>query len=85
VGSRTFGKWSLQTIDLLSNGYAVKYTISLLRTADGKTYDGVGLSPDVEVDMDKKAAWAAQREADPAKRLALDTQLRTAVALLRGR
>jgi carboxyl-terminal processing protease len=85
VGARTFGKWSLQTVDDLPNGYAVKYTISVIRAGDGATYDGVGLAPDVQVDMDKKVAVAAQRELDPAKRLAVDTQLRTAVTLLRAR
>jgi len=85
VGTRTFGKWSLQTVDDLPNGYAIKYTISLIRAADGKTYDGVGFLPDIQVDMDKKAGWAAQRELDPTKRLAIDPQLRTAVAILRAK
>jgi carboxyl-terminal processing protease len=85
VGARTFGKWSLQTVDDLPNGYAIKYTISVIKAADGKTYDGVGFAPDIQVDMDRKATAAAQRELDPTRRLAIDPQLRTAVALLRPR
>ncbi len=85
VGTKTFGKWSLQTVDDLPNGYAIKYTISVIRAADGKTYDGTGFSPDIQVDMDKKTASAVQREQDPSRRLALDTQLRTAALLLRPR
>jgi carboxyl-terminal processing protease len=85
VGTKTLGKWSLQTVDDLPNGYAIKYTISLIRSGDGKTYDGVGFAPDIEVDMDKKAMNAAERESDASRRLALDSQLRTAVALLRPR
>jgi C-terminal processing protease CtpA/Prc len=57
VGAKTFGKWSLQTVSDLPNGYAIKYTMSVMRTADAKTYDGVGLPRDVEMDMDKKAMW----------------------------
>jgi carboxyl-terminal processing protease len=83
VGRRTFGKWSLQTIDDLPNGYAVKYTVGVLRSGSGKTYEGVGLEPDVEVDADKNGVVAAAREADPAKRVAMDPALRTAIALLR--
>jgi carboxyl-terminal processing protease len=85
VGTRTFGKWSLQTVDDLPNGYAIKYTISVIHAGDGKTYDGVGFTPDIEVDMDRKATAAAQRETDPVRRLAVDPQLRTAIALLRAR
>jgi carboxyl-terminal processing protease len=85
VGTHTFGKWSVQTIDDLPNGYGVKYTVSELRSGTGQSYDGVGLSPDIEVDMDSKTIAAALSELDPAKRLAADAQLRTAVALLRAR
>ncbi len=75
----------MQTIDDLPNGYGVKYTVSELRSGAGQGYDGVGLYPDIEVDMDSKAILAAMAELDPAKRLAADAQLRTAYALLRAR
>jgi carboxyl-terminal processing protease len=83
VGARTFGKWTVQTIDELPNGYAIKYTMSLFRTPSGKAYEGVGLTPDVEVDMDAKAAEKVQGITDPEKRLAADVQLRTALSLLK--
>ena len=82
VGGKTFGKWSLQTVDDLPNGYAIKYTISLIQAGDGKSYDGVGVLPDVQVDLDKKGMSAAMREEDLSKRVAIDPPLRTAVALL---
>jgi carboxyl-terminal processing protease len=85
VGTHTFGKWSVQTIDDLPNGYGVKYTVSELRSGTGQIYDRVGLYPDIEVDMDSKAIAAAFAELDPTKRLAVDAQLRTALALLRAR
>ncbi len=50
VGTRTFGKWTVQSVDELGNGYAIKYTTALFHTPSGKSYDGVGLTPDVEVE-----------------------------------
>ena len=85
VGAKTFGKWTVQMLDELPNGYAAKYTVSLFRSATDANYDGVGYKPDVEVDMDPKQESAALHETDVTKRLALDSQLRTAVALLRRR
>jgi carboxyl-terminal processing protease len=83
VGTRTFGKWSVQMIDDLPNGYAVKYTVGMLRSGAGRALDGVGLLPDVEVDMEAPAIAAALAVTDPGRRPLVDTQLRTAVALLR--
>lgn len=83
VGARTFGKWSVQKIDDLSNGYALKYTVSLFRTPSGRSFEGQGLAPDVEVALDEKECGKAQALTDPAKRQDHDPQLRTAVGILR--
>jgi carboxyl-terminal processing protease len=85
IGEHTFGKWSVQTIDELGNGYAIKYTVGLFETPGGRSFEGEGLSPDIEVDMDDKQTPRILNETDPAKRLAADGQLRTAVGLLDGR
>jgi carboxyl-terminal processing protease len=85
VGSRTFGKWSVQMIDELGNGYAIKYTVGLFHTAGGRSFQGEGMPPDVEVDMDEAQTAKAMALHDPAPRLAADVQLRTAVGLLKGR
>ena len=82
VGSRTKGKWSVQKLEDLPNGYAVKYTMALFTSPSGKTYEGTGLTPDVEVDQAEDAVERALMVTDPAKRLADDTQLHTAVAVL---
>lgn len=82
VGARTTGKWSVQTIDELSNGYAIKYTVSLFKTPSGKSYEGAGLLPDVTVAMDEGEVARARAGATPAERLARDVQLRTARELL---
>jgi C-terminal processing protease CtpA/Prc len=84
VGQHTTGKWSVQSLDDLPNGFAYKYTVSLFKTPSGRSFEGVGLAPDVEVTM-------AERElpraivAKPIDRLAIDDQLRTAKELLTAR
>ncbi len=86
VGERTFGKWTVQTVDDLPNGYAIKYTQALFQSPSGASFQGVGLTPDVEVDMSDAAIERAEATTDPAKRLDDDVQLRTAASLLhRGR
>ena len=85
VGQKTFGKWTLQPIEDLPNGYAAKYTVSVFHAPNGETYDGVGLVPDLEVDLDHASYVAAERAKDVTQRLAVDRQLRTAANLLRGK
>ncbi len=82
VGAKTLGKWSVQTIDDLPNGYAMKFTVGLFHSPSGRSFEGVGLEPDVPVSMEAKAVERAQDIADPAKRVAADAQLRTAVSLV---
>ena len=84
VGQRTYGKWTVQMIDDLPNGYAMKYTSGLFQSPSGRSFQGVGLPPDVEVDMPATAVDAAEAITDPVKRLEADTQLKTAVAMLRS-
>jgi carboxyl-terminal processing protease len=85
VGARTFGKWSVQMIDELGNGYAIKYTVGLFHTASGRSFEGEGMMPDVEVDMDDAHTIKAMATTDPAERLSSDMQLRTAAGLLKVR
>jgi carboxyl-terminal processing protease len=82
VGTTTQGKWTVQTLEDLPNGYAIKYTIGVFGSPSGKSYEGTGLAPDVEVDWSDDAFHAAEGITDPAKRLTEDVQLRTAVAVL---
>ncbi len=81
VGTRTHGKWSVQSLDELPNGYAYKYTVSLFSTPSGKSFEGIGLTPDVESAMDE-ATLARANAAKPDDRLAIDAQLRTAKELV---
>jgi carboxyl-terminal processing protease len=81
VGMRTHGKWSVQSLDDLPNGFAYKYTVGLFQTPSGKSYEGIGIAPDVESSMDE-SLLARANAAKPEERLALDAQLRTAKELL---
>ena len=64
VGSRTFGKGSVQSLLPLDNGDAVKLTTARYYTPSGKSIQGVGIKPDVIVRADGKQASAGDyREA----------------------
>jgi carboxyl-terminal processing protease len=81
VGAHTHGKWSVQSLDDLPNGFAYKYTMGLFRTPSGKTYEGIGISPDVESSMDEQTLQRAS-SVKPEERLTVDVQLRTAKEIL---
>lgn len=49
VGERTFGKGSVQTIMPLSDGSAVKLTIALYYTPNGRSIQAEGIEPDLEL------------------------------------
>jgi carboxyl-terminal processing protease len=82
VGATTKGKWSVQMLDELSNGYAFKYTVSLFKTPAGKSYEGTGLVPEIEVKLDDRQLARANVAKTPEERLDLDVQLRTAKEIL---
>lgn len=74
VGEQSFGKGSVQQIEELSFGGAIKLTIAHYLTPKGQVIDKKGLTPDVVVEM----APELQMEKDT------DTQLKRAIEVLRG-
>lgn len=52
VGMKTFGKGSVQTIEELSFGGAMKFTIAHYLTPEGRNIDAEGIQPDIVVEMD---------------------------------
>lgn len=56
LGSRTFGKGSVQTLLPLDNGDSVKLTTARYYTPSGRSIQGVGIAPDVTLHPDKKDA-----------------------------
>lgn len=52
VGTTTFGKGIVQRIMQLTDGSAIKLTISKYYTPNGYNIHGIGIAPDVEVPYD---------------------------------
>ncbi|WP_447729203.1 S41 family peptidase [Pseudoxanthomonas suwonensis] len=58
VGSRTFGKGSVQTLLPLGNGDSVKLTTARYYTPSGRSIQASGIVPDVELQPDAKLTGA---------------------------
>lgn len=52
IGTKTFGKGIVQTLLPLGDGTAVKITIEDYYTPNGNNIHGVGIEPDVEIELD---------------------------------
>ncbi|MGH3744330.1 MAG: S41 family peptidase [Mycobacteriales bacterium] len=61
IGSRTFGKGSVQRVVPLSDGSSFELTVATYTTPDGDAVDGVGLTPDVAVPASDPPSVAGQR------------------------
>lgn len=59
LGSKTFGKGSVQTIQDLSSGGAVKLTTSRYYTPNGRSIQALGIEPDVET---RPGSWVRPDE-----------------------
>lgn len=81
VGTKTEGKWSVQSVETLPNRYAVKYTVGKLLSGQGSDYAGKGLAPDIEVAAEPGESEKVRGASTPETRLAADAQLRAAVAV----
>jgi carboxyl-terminal processing protease len=49
LGTTSFGKGSVQTVETLRDGYGLKYTIARYYTPSGRSIQAKGVEPDVEV------------------------------------
>jgi carboxyl-terminal processing protease len=61
LGTRTFGKGSVQAPSELSDGSALEFTVGHYLTPSGRSLDGVGVMPDVEVPAATAASVLRQR------------------------
>jgi carboxyl-terminal processing protease len=86
VGAATKGKWSIQTVEQLENGWAAKLTVKLLAPAgggEGAFAEAAPLAPQIAVEMPEgKKVEVLRRMKDASKRVAGDAQLAAAVAVV---
>ena len=66
IGSKTFGKGSVQTILPMDNGAALKLTTARYFTPAGRSIQAEGITPDIELE-DLKVARADEKSVEPVK------------------
>lgn len=74
IGTITYGKGTVQKTKMLADGTIMKYTIETWQTSNGKSIDGVGVKPTIEVNQSEKY-YDTLKEDD-------DAQLQKAIATL---
>lgn len=60
IGTTSYGKGSVQTILPMFEQDAVKLTIAKYYTPSGRSIDGVGITPDIEVDLTENDTFDTQ-------------------------
>lgn len=76
VGSRTFGKGSVQEPAQLSDGSRLELTVARYATPGGRSLEGVGLQPDIEVAPGSDPQVALRRGVEVLGGLLADTTAR---------
>jgi len=64
VGTRSFGKGSVQTVMPLRGDGAIRLTTSLYYTPSGRSIQALGVSPDIVVEQPRRRAEAEEDESD---------------------
>jgi carboxyl-terminal processing protease len=64
IGEPTFGKATVETLIEMDSGYSAKFTVAQMFDGQGKTWQGVGVQPDIKV-------MAAEGETDAALQAAI--------------
>lgn len=64
LGTKTFGKGSVQTVESLASGGQLKVTVAKWYTPNGKNIDKEGIEPDINLELTKEDAQASR---DPQK------------------
>ncbi len=60
IGNTSYGKGSVQTILPMFEDDAVKLTIARYYTPSGRSIDGTGITPDIEINLDENATSDTQ-------------------------
>ena len=77
VGERTYGKGSVQTVIPLADGGALKLTTSEYFTPNGRSIDGTGIEPDLEITGGRRRYQGPGSDIEPGD----DTQLAAALSI----
>jgi len=77
IGSRTFGKGTVQSIVPLGDGTALKLTVARYLTPSGRAIQGLGIEPDARID-----AKRGDRASDVPEDVQADLQLAEALRIL---
>jgi carboxyl-terminal processing protease len=80
IGETTFGKGTMQTTRLLSDGSALKLSIAFYNPPSNVSYDKIGVKPDFEVKLTEY--WESRYFKMPVEE---DTQLQKAIEILNSK
>jgi carboxyl-terminal processing protease len=69
LGTKTFGKGSVQTVIPLSDGSALRLTTAKYFTPRGRSIHGIGIDPDIVVEPPKLDVAAQRQREEEARRL----------------
>ena len=76
VGLKTYGKGSVQKTKVLSSGATIKYTTQKWMTPTGKSIDGKGIEPTIEIEQSEKYYDTLKDEDDAQLQKAIETVLK---------
>lgn len=77
IGTQTYGKGSVQKTKVLSSGATIKYTTQKWLTPSGKTIEGEGVSPTIEVEQSKEYYSNPTKENDTQLQKAIEELLKS--------
>lgn len=78
IGTKTFGKGIVQRIQKLNDGSGFKLTVSEYFTPSGKNIHGIGIKPDIEIELPEGVQGGIDN-------LDKDTQLKKAIEVLKNK
>lgn len=88
VGTKSYGKASVQTIQEMNNGTALKLTTARYYTPNGRDIHKLGIEPDIIIELKKKTEKEeTSKETENKKlseRIKNDSQLAEAINILKG-
>ena len=86
IGTKTFGKGSVQEVEPFENGTGMKLTIARYYIPSGRSIDGIGVKPDVEVKLNEDISpFDVPREKDSQLLKALEIIKSSALADIQER